>query len=99
MDIDNLLQKITNVVQINDNKEISLQKTHTQKKIYDLTIKEIYLKIITTLVDIFEEVLQIKHITYEKTLHEIITILTIEDRMIYFGIFLIILSLFFFIIY
>ena len=60
---------------------------------------QIYLKIITTLVDIFEEVLQIKHITYEKTLHEIITILTIEDRMIYFGIFLIILSLFFFIIY
>jgi len=70
-----------------------------ETRIYNLSVKNIVTKTITTITDILMEILklikseEIKELSYYNILSKCISIIMIKDRMIYFGIFLIILAL------
>jgi hypothetical protein len=69
--------------------------TNTHKSFIDLSLKEIFINLITTIIDILNDILDLK--TNEFSIKKLIIILSKDDRLIYVGMVLIIISILLFI--
>jgi len=69
--------------------------TNSHKSFIDLSLKEIFINLITTIIDILNDILDLK--TNEFSIKKLIIILSKDDRLIYVGMVLIIISILLFI--
>ena len=76
---------------LNSNAERNLEEEASKKRFFNLSIKEIIDKTIITVIQIFSELLEIEE-SGKKAFNEVAKIFLKEDRMIYVGVFFVVLS-------